>query len=115
MSAFRFDCVFYYVSDLDRAIQFYTTALGFQLSSRDAVARFHVDGVLFELVPASGRAVLSGQGNARLTLAVAAIEAAARELRAKGVALSEVREVSNGRLVSFTDPDGNEIILWQYT
>jgi hypothetical protein len=33
--AFRFDCVFYYVSDLDRAIAFYTNALGFRLSSRD--------------------------------------------------------------------------------
>jgi hypothetical protein len=37
MSAFRFDCVFYYVSDLDRAIRFYTTVLGFELSSRDVV------------------------------------------------------------------------------
>ena len=51
MSAFRFDCIFYYVRDLDRAIAFYATVLGFRLSSRDAVARFNVDGVRFELVP----------------------------------------------------------------
>ncbi len=114
MSAFRLDCVFYYVSDLDRAIQFYTTVFGFRLSSRDAVARFHLDGVLFELVPASDPQVLSGRGNARLTLAVDEIEDAARELRAKGVPVSDVHQVSNGRLVSLTDPDGNEIILWQY-
>ncbi len=114
MITFRFDCVFYYVSDLDRAIEFYTTALGFRLSSRDAVARFHVDGVLFELVPASSREVLSGRGNARLTLAVDQVEAAARELRAKGVPVSDVHPVSNGRFVSLTDPDSNEIILWQY-
>ncbi len=115
MSAFRFDCVFYYVSDLDRAIQFYTTAFGFRLSSRDAEARFHVDGILFELVPTSDRAVLSGHGNARLTLAVDEIEAAARELQAKGVPpVSDVHQVSNGRFLSLADPDGNQIILWQY-
>ena len=114
MSAFRFDCVFYYVSDLDRAIRFYTTALGFRLSSRDAVARFHLDGVLFELVPTSDPQTLSGQGNARLTLAVDEIDATARELRSKGVAVSDVRQLSNGRLVSLVDPDGNEIILWEY-
>jgi catechol 2,3-dioxygenase-like lactoylglutathione lyase family enzyme len=114
MSDFRFDCVFYYVSDLDRAIEFYTTALQFRLSSRDVVARFYVNDVLVELVPASDRALLSGRGNARLTLAVDEIEAAAAELRAKGVAVSGVHQVSNGRFVSITDPDGNEIILWQY-
>ena len=114
MNSFRFDCVFYYVRDLDRAIQFYTSVLGFHLSSRDAVARFHVDGVLFELVPAEEGALFSGCGNARLTLAVDAIETAAAELRTKGVAVSPLREVSNGRLAAFSDPDGNEIVLWQY-
>lgn len=56
MSTFRFDCVFYYVSELDRAIAFYTAVLGFELASRDAVARFRIDGVLFELVPSRGHA-----------------------------------------------------------
>jgi catechol 2,3-dioxygenase-like lactoylglutathione lyase family enzyme len=111
---FRFDCVFYYVSDLDRAIAFYTTMLGFRLASRDAVARFFVDGVLFELVPTTDPNMLSGQGNARLTLAVKRIEAAVDELRAKGVTVSEIRPVSNGRLASLKDADSNEIVLWQY-
>ena len=67
------------------------------IASRDAIARFHVDGVLFELVPASDPAVLSGRGNARLTLAVDQIESAAGELRAKGVPVS--------------DPDGNSVTI----
>jgi catechol 2,3-dioxygenase-like lactoylglutathione lyase family enzyme len=111
---FRFDCVFYYVSDLDRAIAFYTTMLGFRLASRDGVARFFVDGVLFELVPTTDPNMLSGQGNARLTLAVKRIEAAVDALRAKGVTVSEIRPVSNGRLASLKDADSNEIVLWQY-
>ncbi len=113
MPGFRFDCVFYYVRDLDRAIRFYTTVLGFHLSSRDDVARFHLDGALFELVPNSDPQVFSGRGNARLTLAVDEIEQTAGDLRRQGVVVSETRNVSNGCLASFYDPDGNEIVLWQ--
>ncbi len=113
MNLFRFDCLFYYVGDLDRAIRFYTTVLGFRLSSRDAVARFHVDGVLFELVPTDDAGLLSGRGNARLTLAVDDIDKAAAQLRTRGVPVSNVCQVVNGRLASLTDPDGNEIVLWQ--
>lgn len=114
MIRFRLDCVFYYVRDLDRAIQFYSTVLGFPVSSRDAVARFDVDGLLFELVPASEPSVLSGSGNARLTLAVDDIRAASEQLRGRGVVVSDVRSVANGSLASFADPDGNELVLWQY-
>jgi predicted enzyme related to lactoylglutathione lyase len=113
-AAFRFDCVFYYVSDLDRAIEFYTTMFGLRLSSRDALARFHLDDVLIELVPTKDPGALDGRGNARLALAVTEIEGAVRSLRAKGVAVSDVQRVSNGRLASLRDPDGNEILLWQY-
>ncbi len=114
MKGLHFDCVFYYVSDLERAIAFFTDVLGFELSSRDAVARLVVDGVLVELVPATDPEQLSGRGNARLTLAVEQMEAAVRDLRAKGVAVSAVKEVSNGRLATLKDPDGNELVLWQY-
>jgi len=114
MSDFRFDCVFYYVSDLERAIAFYTSALGFWLSSRDAVARFLVDGVLVELVPTSDRQLLSGRGNARLAVAVDDLGVAIQGLRAKGLVVSEARQVSNGHLASLKDPDGNEVVLWQY-
>jgi len=112
---FRFDCVFYYVGDLDRSIQFYTETLGMHLTSRDAVARFHVDGVLFELVPTGDQSLLSGSGNARLTLAVDDIQQAAADLGSRGVTASAIHAVENGFLASFTDPDGNEIVLWQYT
>jgi catechol 2,3-dioxygenase-like lactoylglutathione lyase family enzyme len=114
VSAFRFDCVYYHVSDLDRAIAFYTSVLGFRLSSRDAVARFHVDGVLVELVPTDQPPLLAGRGNARLALEVDDMAAALESLRGKGVRASDVRAVANGRIASLYDPDGNEISLWQY-
>ncbi|HVP41804.1 MAG TPA: VOC family protein [Terriglobales bacterium] len=111
---FHFDCVFYYVSDLDRAVRFYQDVLELKLTSRDVVARFHLDGVLVELVPRKEGA-LEGNGNARLTLRVADIEAAAANLRVKGVAVSAPQPKANGVLATLRDPDGNEICLWQYS
>lgn len=108
---YKFDAVFYYVTDLERAVRFYRDVLGMKLTSRDFVARFDVDGVLFELVPAER---VEGSGNARLCLAVEDIEAAVRELAAKGVSATPAKRKSNGWLASFRDPDGNEICLWQY-
>jgi catechol 2,3-dioxygenase-like lactoylglutathione lyase family enzyme len=113
-SNFRFDCLFYYVSDLGRSVDFYSQILGFRLISRDAIARFTIDGVLFELIPSNDLSLFTGNGNARLTLAVDDIDAARVNLMANHVDVSEVRRVSNGLLAAFTDPDGNEIVVWQY-
>lgn len=111
---FHFDCVFYYVDDMERSVAFYSNVLGLRLSSRDAVARFDIDGVLFELCPRPEGERLEGAGNARLVLKVQDIAEAAEFLKAKAVGVSQVRDVENGRLATFNDPDGNEVCLWQY-
>jgi predicted enzyme related to lactoylglutathione lyase len=111
---FRFDCVFYYVRDLERSVKFYRDILSLSLRSCDAVARFEVDGVLVELVPGTDDSQMNGNGNARLTLAVDDIQSAVISLQGKGVLVSEVHQVQNGFLASFCDPDGNELVLWQY-
>src|SRR5512139_2750711 len=103
---FKFDCVFYYVSDLDRAIKFYTEILGLSLKSCDVVARFDIDDVLFELVPTNDSSRFSGEGNARLTLGVDDLHQAAAALTSRGVAVSDMHEVQNGVFASFADPDG---------
>lgn len=112
---FRFDAVYYHVSDLEKSIAFYRDVLGFTLVSRDYVARFDLDGVLFELVPNPKGHSLPGDGNARLCLGMNDIRQATRELQAKGVATTPVEEKPGGLLAFFKDPDGNEISLWQYT
>ncbi len=112
---FDFDAVFYYVSDLNRAVQFYRDLLGFSFRSRDAVARFDIGGVLFELVPTHDGGILRGNGNGRLCLKVDDINAAISELRALGVRTGDAEPKDNGILAAFRDPDGNEICLWQYT
>ena len=112
--SFHFDAVFYYVSDLDRAIAFYRDVLGFQLTSHDVVARFDIDGVLFEVVPTQDGEKLRGQGNARLCLKVDDINAAVSRLRSRGVPAGDPEAKENGILASFRDPDDNELCLWQY-
>lgn len=110
----QFDCVFYFVSDLDRSVRFYIDVLGLRLQSRDAVARFDIDGVLFELVPSPPAGKSPQSGNARLCLQVENVEEALEELHGKGVATTPAQKKSNGVLGSFFDPDGNEICLWRY-
>jgi catechol 2,3-dioxygenase-like lactoylglutathione lyase family enzyme len=110
---FHFDAVFYYVRDLEKAINFYSDILGLRLTSRDVVARFDIDGVLFELVPGRNKGKLRGDGNARLCLKVEEISQAVEYLKAKGIHTDEIQKVENGKLTSFEDPDGNKICLWQ--
>lgn len=111
---FRFDAVFYYASDIDRTVKFYAEVFGLKPVSRDVVARFDLDGVLFEVAPAHGPFQGACTGNARLCLAVDDLAETMAELKARGVRTHPMREVSNGWLAGVEDPDGNEICLWQY-
>ncbi len=110
---FKFDAVYYLVSDMEKSIAFYRDILGFRAVSRDYVARFDLDGVLFELVPNPPANHLTGNGNARLSLGVTDIREATRELDTKGVTTTPVKEEPGGLISFFHDPDGNEICLWQ--
>jgi predicted enzyme related to lactoylglutathione lyase len=109
-----FDAVYYHVADIDKAIAFYRDVLGFRLTSRDYVARFDLGGVLFELVPNPPGKAVPGTGNARVSLGVTDIGQTTRELQARGVATTPVKEEPGGLLSYFKDPDGNELCLWQY-
>jgi catechol 2,3-dioxygenase-like lactoylglutathione lyase family enzyme len=111
---FHFDCVFHYVSHMDLAIRFYRDVLGFKLISRDVVARFDIDGVLFELVPTPVKGSPLASGNGRLCLRVENVESALNDLRAKGVRTGAAVDKGTGVLGSFEDPEGNEICLWQH-
>ncbi|HEY4962254.1 MAG TPA: VOC family protein [Terriglobales bacterium] len=108
-----FDAVFYHTTDMTKSIAFYRDVLGFPLVSRDYVARFDIDGVLFELVPNPTGGTVSGTGNARLSLAVKNIHEAVRELQIRAVATTPIKQEPGGLLSYFKDPDGNELCLWQ--
>jgi catechol 2,3-dioxygenase-like lactoylglutathione lyase family enzyme len=109
-----FDSVFYYVSDMERAIAFYRDTLGLALISQDFVARFDLDGVLIELVPTPVGMMLPGNGNARLCFGVSDLEETRKRLQVAGIETTEIAHKKGGDLAFFHDPDGNELCLWQY-
>ncbi len=109
----QFDSVFYYVSELERAVAFYENVLGLKLQSKDVVARFDVDGVLLELVPTKHAERCGGTGNARLCLHVDNMNAARHDLMLLGVMSSEPVDEGPGLLSYVHDLDGNEICLWE--
>jgi len=109
-----FDTVFYYVTNMEASVAFFRDTLGLTLTSQDYVARFDLDGVLVELVPAPPGAAVPGNGNARLCFEVPDLKEALDQLHARGIATSEMQHKKGGELAFFRDPDGNELCLWQY-
>ena len=109
-----FDAVFYYVTDMESSLAFYRDTLGLPLVSEKFVARFDLDGVLIELVPAPPGTVVPGNGNARLCFAVKDIEETVHLLHQRGIETSDIRDKKDGKLAFFRDPDGNELSLWEY-
>jgi catechol 2,3-dioxygenase-like lactoylglutathione lyase family enzyme len=100
---------------MERSIAFYRDTLGLPLVSRDFVARFDIDGVLFEIVPTPDKVRPIGTGNARLCLQVIDIHDAVKQLKEHGVETTQVKSEPGGLLAFFNDPEGNELCLWQYT
>lgn len=109
-----FDAIFYYVTDMEAAIVFYRDTLGLPLVSYDYVARFDLDGVLFELVPMPPGSIVPGNGNARLCFGVADLQRTLNQLHALGVTTTAIKQKRGGRIAFFRDPDGNELSVWEY-
>jgi predicted enzyme related to lactoylglutathione lyase len=98
------------VSDLERAIAWYTQLLG-----RPADIVPHDDEVMWQCSPAGWLYVVRDPeraGHAIVTAAVADLDRAVADINARGVVGSAVEHVGDaGRKARFTDPDGNEISL----
>jgi catechol 2,3-dioxygenase-like lactoylglutathione lyase family enzyme len=101
------------VSDVDRAKDFYTDKVGFNLDHDHEVS----DEVRFvQLTPpgsacsiAVGKGISDAEpGSARgLQLVVADIQEAHSHLAGRGVEVSDVQDFPWGSFVFFSDPDGN--------
>ena len=114
MMDWKLELVIIPVSDVDRARDFYSGNVGFNLDHDHRVS----DDVRFvQLTPVgSGCSIALGDGLTDappgsvkgLQLVVDDIHAARDELAGRGVAgLSEVQEFPWGSFVNFSDPDGN--------
>jgi predicted enzyme related to lactoylglutathione lyase len=110
-----------FVSNMDRAVQFYTQVLGLKLTNRFGDQWATVDagkGLTIGLHPASPKYPAPGtKGGIMLGMEVqGAIEKVVDNLSKKGVQFkgSIVRDQA-GNFVHLEDPDGNDIYLWEVT
>ncbi|MFF9625361.1 VOC family protein [Streptomyces griseosporeus] len=105
------------VTDQDRALRFYTDVLGFEV----VVDRQMPPGRWLQVAPQGAQTVftLSGPGmggfepgSARgIMLVTTDVDADCARLAAAGTAVQGPDDVPWGRMASFTDPDGNGLML----
>jgi catechol 2,3-dioxygenase-like lactoylglutathione lyase family enzyme len=110
---YRLELVQVPVSDVDRALAFYTEQAGFNLDHDHQVT----DELRFvQLTPPGSAASISiGTGLTEmapgsvqgLQLVVSDIQTAHQELAGRGVEVSDVQDFPWGSFVFFSDPDGN--------
>lgn len=100
------------VTDVDRAIAFYTEQAGFTLDHDHQIA----DGLRFVQItpPGSACSIVLGEGitdrppgSAQLQVVVDDARVAQAELRERGVEATDVDVQPWGTFTSFEDPDGN--------
>jgi predicted enzyme related to lactoylglutathione lyase len=106
-----------YVSDLDRAVKFYSGVLGLSLKMHfpGHWAQVEAPGVSIGLHPASDKSPRPGHGESLIIgLTVENLEAAVDALKQKGVKFtSDIVDDVQIRFANFADPDGNPLYLSQ--
>jgi predicted enzyme related to lactoylglutathione lyase len=101
------------VSDVDRAIAFYSERAGFNLDHDHQVSeelrfvQLTPPGSACSIAIGTGLAQMEPGSVEGLQLVVDDADAARAELLERGVEASEVQEFPWGRFVFFSDPDGN--------
>jgi catechol 2,3-dioxygenase-like lactoylglutathione lyase family enzyme len=112
----RLDLVFYWVTDMERAVSFYRDLLGLHLVRRDedTWAEFDAGGRRFALHSAGdGQPVVPGGATA--VFSVGDLDRAKGELAGRGVRFGHEGAVEGfARFASFEDPDGNTVQLIEY-
>jgi predicted enzyme related to lactoylglutathione lyase len=112
----RLDLVFYWVTDMERAVSFYRDVLGLKLLRQDSAtwAEFEAGGGLFALHSA-GEGQPVGGGGATAVFAVGDLDRARSELSVRGVEFTHEGDVEGyARFASFLDPDRNTVQLIEY-
>jgi catechol 2,3-dioxygenase-like lactoylglutathione lyase family enzyme len=109
------------VSDMARAVRFYSETLGLGPAKQHAEDWVTIDGpgLTIGLTPASRHYPAPGtRGAMMIGIEIdEPVEVAVERLSAKGVAFKGpvVRDARAGSFANFSDPDGNPLYLWNST
>ncbi len=111
------ELVYLYVSDVARSIAFYENGLGlaFTRYGNDWAECTLPDGVRFGFHLAHDGARPQPPGSVIVDLRVGDLAAASARLAAAGARVDEPQEAPTGRFVTFLDPDGHRVQVFQQT
>jgi catechol 2,3-dioxygenase-like lactoylglutathione lyase family enzyme len=104
------------VSNVERAVRFYTETLGLKVKARygDQFAQVEAPGTIIALHPSIENGPQPGKSESiSIGFAVDKLESAMNDLKNKGVTFSRISDDVQVRLAFFTDPDGNPLYLSQ--
>ena len=106
-----------YVSDMSRAVRFYTEALGLKLRERYGDHWASIDagsGLVIGLHPATPEVAAGKVGSIAIGFeATQPIERVVNTLQERGVRVDGVKSDKAGTFASFTDPDGTPCYAYQ--
>ncbi|MDI6690392.1 MAG: VOC family protein [Candidatus Bathyarchaeota archaeon] len=109
-------CVTFYVSDLEKAVEFYEKTLGLEKKYEySSYVGFECGGVEIGLIPKLARGQKVSPLSPSVEFLVDDVEKVCGELQRKGVKfMKELHdEPWGGRQATFTDPDGNILEIAQ--
>jgi catechol 2,3-dioxygenase-like lactoylglutathione lyase family enzyme len=107
------DTVFYQVCNMDRAIEFYEGVLGLRLLRREGRDWAELEAGNTVLALSGELATKPHQGGATVVLRASDIVAVEARLAEHGVQRGRIEDMGAARMLSFYDPDGNEVLALQ--
>jgi predicted enzyme related to lactoylglutathione lyase len=109
--------VYYYVSDMDKAIQFYTETLGLPLKIRFDNYWAEVDAgpITIGLHPTEDGKKPKQGGGGTISFRVADIESFVEEIKKKGANVGKIQTPERGKFAMISDPDGNMIHVVEFS
>lgn len=114
MAVKKLQNAYYVTGDMERAVAFYRDALGLAVKFQDGAkwAQFDAGGVNFSL--SSPEEAVVGARGAVIIFEVDDLDAARGRLEGAGGAVLDTRDMgAHGRSLTFRDPDGNLVQLFQ--
>jgi predicted enzyme related to lactoylglutathione lyase len=101
------------VSDMKRAVAFYSETLGFERGPQygDEWAEVKAPGISIGLHPGGKRPAVEHGRHISIGLQVDDLDSAVKQLEGRGVRFTSAPVDRGSRLAYFTDPDGNPLYL----
>jgi lactoylglutathione lyase len=107
--------IYYYVSDVDKAVAFYRDVMGFPVKVRfeNHWAEMDAGPITIGLHPTE-KGTKPNQGGGTISCNVADIEKFVAEIKSKGANVGKIHAPERGKFVMVSDPDGNEIHVVEF-